>query len=1279
MLIRDHLRWQDSTDLDAFITRLNDDEGKVRDNIRQYVVGEQVHQRLDHMLGSVGKRLADNRDVGRYIHGAFGSGKSNLMAVLGKMLEGDEAVYDLGHPRLRQLRQAHPWLDQQRILVVRINMMGQHSLVRALYDGYARALPPGVLPPSFTDEERVFELIEKDAQRVGGLAALLEQAAADQAFQDIPEMPQGMPPELFAEFFERMRHGDPDKRLALAAALYNWRNHGERPLRPDDLWIDARGGLDRLARHAQEQGYQAVAWLVDELIIWIRGKERSEYITQLNNLSAMVDHDAARVIPFYVAVAIQMDVARTCPQDLSQRDFHDQVGHIRDRFQPQLELEDQDLYEVAAERVLARRDDLAPNVRAAFEAAIDNAFVKHDKAITAMSGGVARDLVRRLYPFNPALLRILVDVTQALSRNRTAIAALYRLLARHADLKVGSFIPVGAVWDFVFEPENVSYVKQNTSSVLCQRLADTHDTYTRMDGKLEKVARECGAEPHELRQLVRTALLCQLSDRPYFPDGRPLGERITASMLLHLNQTDVKAMTPRSGISKVADLFRRLSGSAPHVQVTGKDSDPVIHVKIEQLDIERVLTAARGEVGQAERFAYMRKLLVDQLGLNLGTGNAGPVDILWRGTRRRGRVKLVNVRTVPYAGRDNGFDPGKDEFLVLVDYPFDEESGRNRQDDLDNARRARARSTHWTVTWLPEHLAPSELESLDNAAAVEQIRKDPRRFFEYHSPREADSAARALEAYQASRRTELEGAVRRLYFDEGLVQGLKASLDGIGAQGLDRSRAVDVLGGTVLDKRYPNHPRFRRRVGPGELAQVAEWVIFIAKTGQTKDLKSAEMTLVDAIVEPLQLAHKGPSGITRRTDGFYLTPILEWVGNRRRIEAAELRSLLMDEPDQVTDPELRKLAFGFTKDVADFFLFYLLQVEGFEAHVSGRSATVHGMRDVSDRFVMVKEDVVDHPEWDKALRVAESLLGITGRADLPTPPEQDKLCREVANVGRNLEGPLKVFESRLREVCTWAWISPDECPRLQTAVDLVAYLDGVMADTGKASRTRRLVSLFGDPRMARFEQMRATLADESAALSRLQTQRIAFEQIEKKGSQEDRDAVVQRLRNLLQDPPETVQLADKATAWVSETERRFAALLEGDKGDDKKKEQERKAREAAQRKAKEEAERKAAEDRKARDEAERKAAADRKAKEEAERKSAADRKALEEAQAKLEAARLAAEQAKQHDQRAGRRELHLEAVPRAKAASRAQQSLATLLEESKAVNVTIHIVVEDAE
>jgi hypothetical protein len=1138
MKIRDYLQLQDDTDLDAFITRLTDSEDRVRQNVRQYVVGEKVRGRLDSLFKAVGERLDDNRDVGRYIYGAFGSGKSNLLTVLGKMLERDEMVYDLGHSSLRELRAKHGWLDRHRTLVVRINMMGKHSLVRALFEGYNAALPAGVAQLGFTDEERVFELIDKDAQRLGGLPVLLEQAANDAAFDAIPEMPRGMPSAMFVEFYQRLRRGDRDKRLALAAALQNWRNHGANPIRPDDLWVDARQGLDRIARHAKEHGYTAIAWLVDELVIWIRGRSRAEYVSEINHLSALVDHDAARVLPFFVAVAVQMDIARTCPEDLSQRDFQEQLGFIRDRFQPQLELEDQDLYEVAAERVLARRRDLASADRAAFEGAIDEAFRKHRDAIDGVSGGLPIDFVRRLYPFNPALLRILVDVTQALSRNRTAIAALYRMLNKYADLEVGQFIPVGALWDFVFEPENVSFVKQNTSSRLCQRLADTYETWVRLEPKLEGVANEAGTTLHQLQQVVRTVLLCQLSERPYFPDGHPLGERLTASMLLHLNETDIRALLPRTGTSKVATWFRKLNSVAPHVQVT-PETDPIITIRIEQLDIERVLNTARAQVGHAHRFAFIRKLLIEELGLDLGTSNEGPLDVLWKGTKRRGRVKVANVRTLSYAGQTNEFDPGKDEFLIIVDYPFDEEAGRSRADDFDNCTRARARGSYWTLAWLPDHLSSSELTALTNAAAVDVIRQDKRSAFDNLSPREADDAARMLEGYQADRRRELAEAVRRVFFGHGQIFGMKAALDSIDPANLEITSALDRLAKTVLDKRYPNHPPFTRRVTQAELVHVADWVVRAAKTGTTVDLRGSEMPYVDAILLPLEVAHKAPSGLTRRMDGRYLAAIEAWVGSKRQFDAQDLRAAMSADVEGS-----EKWGFGLTKEVANFFLYYLLQVAGFEAQGGERSEGTQGLGDIKDRFRLVKEEVVDAPTWDKALNVANRLLDVRGRADLPTPPEQSKLCQDVAKKGLDLRDAIRDFEARLRQVCAWAGVPPDASARVRTASELSVWLDEMLSDSANASRTRRLASVHGDGRLDAFVRLKTTLPEEAAALTGIAGQRDAFQHVASHGSEEDRTAVVVRLKNLLTDPVTGALLSERAGAWIDEAKRRYAAVAE---------------------------------------------------------------------------------------------------------------------------------------
>ena len=1120
MRILDHLEPLPEGGLDAFVTRLEDADERVRANLRSYVVADAVRERLDLLLREVGERLRDGRDVGRFLYGSFGSGKSHLMTVLGKMLEREEEVYDLGHKHLRALRQAHPWLDERRTLVVRLNMMDKDNLVSALYEAFNRALPASVAPLVFTNEERVFSLLEQDAARTtGGMQALLEQAVRDGALHSV-------------RFFEDKRQGSQKDRLSLAAQMLQWRDHGEERIRPDDLWLDAPEGFDRIARHAQEHGFDGITWLIDELVIWIRGKERADYIKQINDLSALVDSDASRVVPFFAAVAVQMDIAETCPDDISEKGFREHISFIADRFRPPLMLEDTDLYEVCGQRVLARRSDLAPPEKEEFERAVDAVMKRHADNLRELSGEVEPALVRALYPFHPALLRVLVDVTQALSRSRTAIAALYGLLRAYPELEVGQFIPLGALWDIVFTADNVQALRQNVRSTLAQRLADTAETWARLEGKVQSAVGTDETAAGELRQLLRSALLCQLSDRPYFPDGRPLKESVTASTLLRLNETDVRALSWRTGVSKVAKYFRDLSAVAPEVQVTGEAADPHLSVRTDHVDFNEPLRRARADVRHEHRFAYIRQILVEQLGLDLGTGNEGKVQVGWRGTRRKGKVRLANVRKLSYAGKLNEFDPGEHAFLLFVDYPFDEERERTRQDDIERVEAARGRAGQWTLAWLPAHFGDKEREALDNAAAVELIRRDKRRYLDKYAPQDADRVAKALEGFQTNRRLDLEDAVRRVYFEEGQVHALRASLEGVSVAGVDRGRAVETLGSFVLDKRFPNHPVFTRRVGVGELTQIADWVVRAAQTGQAVDLSAFQMSLVDAVAVPLEVVHKGASSITPRRDGRYLRAVLEWVGDKRRLEAADLRGRLMAEDGW---------SFGLTREVADLFLFYLLQVEGYEAQKGDKSFTVEGVR-LPDRFTLVKDDVVDAPTWEKAVHAAEVLLGVTGRADLPTSPEQAKLSRDAAARARDVRAEVQELDRRLRGVLRWAEVGSGESERCKTVVAVLGWLDEVRGNLTNAGRARRLAEGHGSE--GAWRPVVERVGTELSALGKVEAGKLAFETVRKLGDDKDRTQIVRRLRNLLKDPV-TQALADHASKWASDAAERAKDLLRG--------------------------------------------------------------------------------------------------------------------------------------
>ncbi|GMV39005.1 MAG: hypothetical protein AMXMBFR64_07210 [Myxococcales bacterium] len=1099
---------------DDFIARLTDGPEKVKELLRQFVVPDNLYDKLDALLAKAGQRLDDGRDMGRFVYGSFGSGKSHLMTVLGKMLERDEGVYAEGDPALGRLRAAHPWLDRQRALVVRLNMMGKDSLVRGLYESYRAALPPGAPPITFTSVDQVFDLVDRDAERLGGRDALLRRLVGDGVLRS-------------EESWAERRGGTVGQQLTLAAELLTWRNHGQE-VDEAALWVDEAEGFARISRHAADQGYTTVVWLIDELIIWIREKAREEYVRQINALSALVDVDGKvpRALPFLVLVAVQQDITETCPQDLSEADFRRQLGFVSDRFKPFLMLEEQDLYDVAKRRVLRPRAD----AEAAWGQAVERAFARHGDAIRALSGDLDLAEVRALYPFHPALLRVLVDVTQALSRSRTAMAALYGLLDKHREREVGQTLPLGALWELLFTPDQVATARQREKSELAGRLAQSAEVWEALAGKVEDAAHRGGERPEVLAGLVKSVLLCQLSWKPYFTSGKPLRESVTASLVLRLNASEVHTVVERSGVTKVARLFGELATlSGGRVKALG-EPDPAISIRTDRFDLGRVMEPPKSGLTHADRFAVVRRLVDEQLGLGLGTANEAATRITWRGTQRRGRVRLANVRTLRYAGAENDFAAGDADFLVLVDYPFDEESGKGRADDQEALQRARDRRRQWTVAWLPEHFRDTELAALANVAAAEKIKGNPRHWLAEHSPRDVPEILREVELFAASQQLRVEEAISRAYFDGGLVAGCSELLDQVRLVGKDRSRALTALGQEILDARFPQHPELKRLVRPAELARLAEWVIRAAKTEQAVELRGEDRQTAEALGLPLEVVYVGQSSVTHRLDGRFLTAARRVVGERTRLQAAEVVRVLAGEG---------KDGFGFTDEVCRFFLMILLHIDGFEARSRGASLTVDELKVLPLDFELVKADVVGAVEWERATRTATSLLGVQHKVDLPTSPAQDKLAREVKAAAARLLEPVVAHRERVVATCAWAGVEAAGSERVRGLRALEDTLRELAAAGEPADRTRRLARL-DDGAVRRWTATLGGLGAEAQGLEAIGHGKATFETVRDHGTEAERSQVVVALQNLLRDER---ALATYGKPWKDEADRLLRGVL----------------------------------------------------------------------------------------------------------------------------------------
>ena len=222
-----------------------------------------------------------------------------------------------------------------------------------------------------------------------------------------------------------------------------------------ESFIDLDKGLAEISRHAKDVlGCDAVVLLLDELVLWL-----SSYIgdptrikAEAQKVSKLVESaEHERPAPIISFVPRQRDLRDLVGPDIAgatTASLFDTLKYWDGRFD-RIKLEDSNLPVVVEARLLQPRNATA-------KAALDEAFAQTERSrpevwdalLDAQGGGASRAEFRATYPFSPAFLHAMVDVSGALQRQRTALKLMQQLLVDYRDtLPVGQLMPLGAIYD----------------------------------------------------------------------------------------------------------------------------------------------------------------------------------------------------------------------------------------------------------------------------------------------------------------------------------------------------------------------------------------------------------------------------------------------------------------------------------------------------------------------------------------------------------------------------------------------------------------------------------------------------------------------------------------------------------------------------------------------------------------------------------------------------------------------------------------------------------------
>lgn len=981
----------------AFVVRLLEAVQRPEALMASYAITADIHDALDRGLALIINAVKEGRNDASFIHGSFGSGKSHFMAVL-SLLAGN-SPRPWSEAKLHDLLARHEWVKEKKLLRLHLNLMDAPTLGDKLFGAYIDEIrklhPDAAVPPLFANDA-LFANAEATRARQG-----------DESF--FAELNRGAKMDARwgkgagdvwtrARFDEARATADPKLRASLFSALV--KTHFPAFLSQTSTYLPFEQGVVELTRHAKALGYDAIVLFLDELVLWLATKagNREALQTEMGKFGKLAEGQAAdQAVPIISFAARQRDIGEMVGEqyagDASEA-VRNSLKWWEGRFNT-IKLPDKDLPAIIEKRVVHPKNGAAKQ-------ALDQAFEGMRRTLGSTAWGTLLGDIgdeagfRRVYPFSPALVEVLVAMSHYLQRERTALRLLVDMLVNHlSDFELGKLVPVGDLYDALaegeepmdgtmrerfaaakrlYESELLPHIQEQNktlSAERCQRLrsdlvtvgcANCRETKCRNDNRIAK-----------------TLLLAALAP------NTPVLRNLTAGRLVQLNHGTLKSMVPGAEPGMAAQRIRGWATEIGKVRVTGND-DPAVSVVLEGVDVKPIIQAAGHYDTDGARRAKLRELLFEALEIDATDNTIEGYKVEWRHTDRRGTVHFGNVREMS----DDTLRAAEGEaFRFILDYPFDNPGRSPQEDEQRIARFTEAAPDTKTIVWLPSFLADPVQRDLGDLAILDRILEGDS-WKGHLANLRPDDQTRAREEL-ISRATQKRERIRRaLDAAYGLVRAengvldptrsvtqnfyaLKAGWKLRAVAAADLRRGMSMAIEQLLDDTYPRHPHFEDKPTRAKLEKELEMLSRLVEAdGQRLPLVKGEQKALDS-------ADK--LGLVQVRDGQATLSVSAYDDLDQQLRAQSIETPDVATLHRLFDAEGVK---GLGPEVADFIVLAYATVRGREIVYGGQPLRTLTLGKLPRDAELLQPRLPEEAAWHRAVIQAGKLFGISvGKAWTP--------------------------------------------------------------------------------------------------------------------------------------------------------------------------------------------------------------------------------------------------------------------------------------------------------
>jgi hypothetical protein len=1078
-LLKDLIDIPTASGADDFVVKLTDARTRAAETLRDYVPTEAVVGRLNDAFGRVEEAFQQRRSLATYLHGSFGSGKSHFMAVMTLLLEGAPEAF--AKSEMAALTTKNSWLGERKVLVLGFHMLGAKSIEHRVLGDYLRQVRqkrPEAPNVSVYRSDNILESAQNLREQLGDAEFFGKLGGGNTGWGDYA---QGWD----AEQFERAIAADEndEERLALVAALLDlptFRPFVELFASDSDQFVAFDEGLRRIARHAKDLGYECIVLCLDELILWLaqHATEQAFLNREVEKLVQLVESNVGdRDLPIVSFVARQRNLAeliKTSLPSFNGSQIYEKLQHHEARFGSPIELPDSDLATIAERRLLSPKDTAA---KAKIDAAFQHSQAMRADALQALGSTSSMADFRKVYPFTPAVVDVLVAASGLLQRDRTALKVMRELLVAHRDtLELESVVPMGDLFDqlsvgqlAIDELFRIRF--ERARRLWSERIAPSLERKYRVHPDAARSAAAQGSKEARaclgISRLVKTLLLANVVE------ARKVLADLDLRRAVHLNHGSIRAPVPNGEAAVALAALRELATEIPEIKITeGAAGNPFVSVVPTDHDLGSIVQSAAEFESQAGKVRALRKMFLDALGLD----EAAVADRLqpfhdckieWRRTTRPYQVMFTNIATL--SGADLANDA--DTWRIIVGLPLADASSASGPTGaeliaqfLRDGKKAR------TVVWTPRTFGEALQRDLGKLVRVEALLRSDENFSRHtqHVPGpDRESVRGSLRQLNSSLEARIGDALRSAYGLTGCIGGVVddvapdrflQSLDPAFVPLMPVATSLDDAMRSLVDKalaaQFPDHPVFE---GSGLIGRAAlEKVLDCCRRGVADPTRRIEP---DATERPLMWQIARQLGLVQMTGtdsaAVLLGSIFEHLDRVRLqkgggdIRVADLRSAL-------DHPRPR----GLTRDMQDLLLLLYADLMRLRCLHYGQPRNEVRIGQLDNESTLRQMPLPDEAEWKRAVKVMNAVFG-SGLGQVLTVHSFGRLNDEVVRKRGEFGAAVRELHERLSTEPIAA-LAPAEGARRKTAETAHRLLKAMEGDD-ELPRIARIAGFEGVP------------------------------------------------------------------------------------------------------------------------------------------------------------------------------------------------------------------------